>query len=258
MPNTSLILPVRLAALACLPLLLSLSPAEAFAWSAVAAWSGKYSYTSFNEETPEMAKKNALESCRQTTMADCEILGDAVTRTATVIAIDTRLQSTFTVSRQDPLEAVRLVMTSCRLHHPECALVGAYWDGGPSWWATASTKDAWHIMMGSNTEEEAKRAAVRGCEERTQEKGSCVADGSGNGAGFVAIAKTDDRSGVGFGKTAAEAGRNARKECGDERCRVSWSDQNPGLVPPPASMKQVRKMVADGITRMRKLGRWIN
>lgn len=236
-----------------------MSSTDAFAWTAVATWNGRFSFTPYNQSTPVQAKEEALKGCQEVAMEKCEILGDAVTRTATVearnVAGNTQL---FIVSRPDPLEAAKEVMRTCRLHKGDCVITNAVWDGGPTWWAIASAEDSWNIYMSADTEQDARDRAILGCEERASKKGTCKVDSTGSGRGYAAVANGDNGAGVGYGDTKLEAEKAALKECGDKTCKVTGSDLNQGLIPPPTTMKQVEKMAADGIARMRKLGRWID
>jgi hypothetical protein len=112
--------------------------------------------------------------------------------------------------------------------------------------------------MSLNTEQDAKGAAIQGCEERVSKKGSCKVENTGSGRGYAALAKGENSAGIGYGDTKVKAEKAALKDCGDKNCKVTWSELNEGFIPPPTTMKQVEKMAADGVTRMRKLGRWVD
>ncbi|MGC3963931.1 MAG: DUF4189 domain-containing protein [Rhodocyclaceae bacterium] len=120
---------------------LLLSATNALAWSAVAAWDGRYAHVTYNDPTPEGAKKEAIAKCEKVTQRECELLGNAVRNTTLVVARAVKRNHIFFASNPDPLEAAQEVMRTCRLHEGDCVITSVAWDGGPTWWAVAFGDD---------------------------------------------------------------------------------------------------------------------
>ena len=136
-------------------------------------------------------------------------------------------------------------------------VIGAAWDSGPTWWARAEGDNADYIHMDVDTEAEAHRLALQGCEEMVSKKGTCKVAGSGSGHGWVAVAETAELFWRGYGETKAEATKEALKKCEKEGCKITKTIENRGNVPEPASMKKVREMQSQSIAKWKKMGKWV-
>ncbi len=237
--------------------IIALQATPAMAWGAVAAYDQRIVYLSVNSATPEAAKKEALEGCNNFTGKTCDWVSFSAVRTAIVVSKPMHNQGIYVSADPDPLVAAKSALRMCRIDYKECGVIGAAWDSGPTWWARAEGDNADYIHMDVDTEAEAHRLALQGCEEMVSKKGTCKVAGSGSGHGWVAVAETAELFWRGYGETKAEATKDALKKCEKEGCKITKTIENRGNVPEPASMKKVREMQSQSIAKWKKMGKWV-
>lgn len=239
--------------------LLALHAAPVLAWGAVASYDGRVVFLSTGSNTANEAKAAAQEGCRNLVGKNCDWVSKSYNATAIVVSKPIRGKGVYVSADRDPQNAAKVAIRMCRIDdNAECGVISAEWDVGPTWWAKADGKNFDYIYLNADTEENAKKAAIEGCENGAGEKGSCSVVDFGNGPGWFATAEKGDAFWRGYGATKAEATKDAMKNCGDVSCKITTIGQNSGQVPEPAGMKKVKEMQRQTIAKWKKMGTWID
>jgi hypothetical protein len=158
--------------------------AHAHAWVALAydEYAGA-TYLSPHMATAEQAQAQALEACRhRVDKARCVVLDTAAHGNALVVvrginALNGRASVSSAVNA-DPDEARRAALNECDGNGSyHCIVVDAAWAAVSRWSALARGEDVFSFAHAANTAEEARAEAMRGCEARTTQAGSCTVVG---------------------------------------------------------------------------------
>lgn len=217
---------------------------------------GGGSYTAWNLASPEEAEKEAIIGCRaKAKVTDCEPW-KAMNGTAVIIASGQAKkgggQHVSRSANQNPEIAAKNAMTNCREAAVNCKLAVAVWDNGATWMALAmGAKSGFFFRYDALTRAEAEREAVAGCEERTNEKGTCavVPNYVSSSHAWFTIAGNDNSAGLGVSsKSKANAEASAMHACREgnatpETCKPYQTVENRGPIKAPASFEKIKQQV---------------
>lgn len=136
------------------------------------------SFTEADADTPEDARRVALQECRKKAPdTECVELGSPKRGTTVVLAKGTKKSKDDHIHINwdpDPDKAAKQILQDCNEVARDCHLVLAVWDMGIRWAAVASNQgDSIFLEFNSDTKEEATKGAIRGCDERASTKGKC-------------------------------------------------------------------------------------
>ena len=213
------------------------------------------SFTYANAESPEDAQRLALQGCRaKASDAECVEMGRPLRSTTIVIARGTQSSAddvSYRSGDPDSDKAARQALSNCRKEAKDCHLELATWDEGFSWAALATNPEGTMFLnYNAETRETAETGAIRGCEEKAPNKGSCKVRTdlvTGNRA-WIAFARSESYFSFGVSDySEQQAKQNAMDFCNKgakgNPCRVTEVNENPGSKPAPPSFTKLKARI---------------
>jgi len=233
---------------------------HAHAWVALAydEYAG-VTYLSRHMKTAELARSQALEACRQRVdKARCVVLGTAALGNVLVVvrginALNGRGHVASAVDA-DPDVARHAALAECdRGGNYLCTVVEAVRDAAPNWSALARGADVFHFAHDADTAEAARAAAMRGCEARTTQPGSCTIVGPSvsDAHAWVVFVESGDSKYYAHDADRAVAEAEGLEACRGtatrpQLCHVVASHENAGPGPASAAFSRVSEEAKQG------------
>lgn len=224
---------------------------SASAWTAVASSKDSgFVFTNYNASTAAEAEKGALEGCSKKAL-ECELVGKAVDGpVAVVIAKGDGGMGRST--NKAPFIAAKNALESCQKVAKNCRVVQAVWDGGIQWFALARSEGDFYATYNYDSQEEAEKNAIKGCETQVKESSSqsdkCKLLASTGDHIWYARVSSRTNIGIATGVSYEKALNDARKGCQngskpDEKCDQENVIENKGTTLEPNEFKKLEAMI---------------
>lgn len=240
----------QLSALALLASLL-FSPLSAHAWGAI-AYNNSVAYTSYGFDSETDAIQAAMSAC-QKRGSRCKLAFDGGRRGGALVVYEADDGWSFGFN-VDPAKADSSASKDCVKNYKNCRRYSAEWDDGATWGAFATGASASYYSYNGYDQRSAEEDALKMCEERTEEKGSCsIAPGFTTKAkAYFSAAASKSVGNGGFGTSSeskAKADELAMSSCAKHEakpsdCKVVDRYLNDGPKPSPAAMKTLAARLA--------------
>jgi hypothetical protein len=239
---------------------------NAQAWSATAYTDANEVWTVYNALSPDAAKEEALERCREKYHDRVCKVFKPIRATAVAIVKGTNIplimsgDSIYQVADPDPDLAVKQGMADCKVKKKYCWLDSIVWDKGNTYAAVAGVDGVVkHITLNSTTLAEAEKEALDKCRNVTNNDDRCkILLKTYLHAWFVQASSTNYNDGQAFGISTESkqvavdmALKTCRESASDAAsCKVVQFYENLGPTLAPASVAKLEKSIKPEVEKI--------